>query len=190
MKYDIVLSGVGGQGVLSLSTIIAFCAMKEQLNVKQAEVHGMSQRGGSVFSHLRLSDKTIESDLVSFGSASMILSMEPIESLRYLQYLAPDGVLVTAKNPMINISNYPKEEEYLSAIKKLKKAIVIDADELAKVAGSSLSTNMVMIGAASKYLPLKVEELKNAIKSRFASKGDRVVEINLKAFDLGREAAH
>ncbi len=189
MKFDIMLAGVGGQGVLSLSSIIAFTAMKERLHVKQSEVHGMSQRGGSVFSHLRLSDGFIASDLISLGTASMILSMEPLESLRYVPYLAPDGVLVTSKNPVINIPNYLPEEAYLKAIRSLKNSVVVDAESLAKEAGSSLATNMVMIGAASQHLPLEPEKLADAIKVRFASKGDRVVEINLRAFEAGREAA-
>lgn len=190
MKYDIILAGVGGQGVLSLSATIAFGAMTQKLHVKQSEVHGMAQRGGSVVANLRLSDKVIGSDLIPLGSASMILSMEPIESLRYLPYLSPEGHLVTSVNPVINIPDYPKEEEFMGALRSIKNATAIDAEKLAREAGAVQATNMVMVGAASRYLPVDPEILIKAIKSQFGSKGEKIVETNLKAFQFGREASH
>jgi len=187
MKYDIILSGVGGQGVLSLAAIIASSAMKEGLQVKQAEVHGMAQRGGAVVSNLRLSDSEIESDLIPNGTASMILSMEPLEGLRYLHYLKDDGALVTSTDPFINIPNYPEQDKLNEKIKSLPKSILVDAEKLAKEAGSARATNTVMLGAASHFLPVKEETLRTLIREMFGRKGDNIVEMNLKAFAMGRE---
>lgn len=189
MKYDIILAGVGGQGVLSVSAIIASSAMKEGLHVKQSEVHGMSQRGGAVLANLRLSDKPIASDLIRLGSAAMILSMEPLESLRYLRYLNPEGIVITSSNPLVNISDYPPVDDLLASIRRLPNAVLVDADRLAKQAGSIRATNMVMVGAASYRLPVCVTTLQQFIESLFASKGEKVVATNLAAFRAGREAA-
>jgi indolepyruvate ferredoxin oxidoreductase beta subunit len=189
MKYDIILAGVGGQGVLSVSAIIASSAMKEGLHVKQSEVHGMSQRGGAVLANLRLSDQPIASDLISLGAASMILSMEPLESLRYLQYLNPAGTIITASDPVVNIADYPALDGLLASIRALPNAALVEAEKLAREAGSGRATNMVMVGAASHRLPVKVETIEHFIESLFARKGEKVVQTNLKAFRAGREAA-
>ena len=187
MKFDIVLSGVGGQGVLSLSSIIASGAMKEGLYVKQSEVHGMAQRGGAVLANLRLSDRPIASDLIPSGMAAMILSMEPLESLRYLSYLRPDGALITSTTPVVNIPDYPDLDELLGSIRKVPGAILVESDRLAKAAGSARAANMVMVGAASHLLPVKVETMEHYIESVFKKKGDQIVEANLKAFRAGRD---
>ena len=187
MKFDIVLSGVGGQGVLSLSSIIASGAMKEGLYVKQSEVHGMAQRGGAVLANLRLSDKPIASDLIPSGSAAMILSMEPLESLRYLSFLRPDGALITSTTPVINIPDYPDLNELLGKIRSVPGAILVESDRLAKAAGSARAANMVMVGAASHLLPVKVETMEHYIESVFKRQGDQIVEAHLKAFRAGRE---
>jgi indolepyruvate ferredoxin oxidoreductase, beta subunit len=189
MKYDIILAGVGGQGVLSVSVIIASGAMHEGLSVKQSEVHGMSQRGGEVQANLRLADGPIASDLIPKGRASLILSMEPLESLRYLPWLKPEGTLITAIDPVDNISPYPPLEGLLAQIRSLPHAILVDAERLARQAGSARATNMVMVGAASPLLPIKVETLEQFIEKLFAAKGPKVVETNLKALRAGREAA-
>jgi len=190
MKYDIILAGVGGQGVLSVSAIIASSAMQEGLFVKQSEVHGMSQRGGAVLANLRLADAPIASDLIPLGSAAMILSMEPLESLRYLQYLSADGgAVITSTNPVVNIPNYPELEDLLAHVRGLPVARLVDGEQLARAAGSARATNMVMVGAASHRLPVKVETLEHFIETTFAAKGVKVVETNLKAFRAGREAA-
>jgi len=189
VKYDIILAGVGGQGVLSLSVIIATAAMKEGLTVKQSEVHGMSQRGGAVVANLRLSDREVASDLIPHGTASMILSLEPMESLRYVHFLAPEGSIVTSSNPVRNIADYPDLETILGKVRQVGRSVVVDAGDLAQKAGSKLATNMVMIGAASHRLPLAAEKLEDAIRTTFARKGDAVVETNLEAFRAGREAA-
>jgi indolepyruvate ferredoxin oxidoreductase beta subunit len=187
MKFDIVLAGVGGQGVLSLSAIIATGAMNEGLHVKQSEVHGMAQRGGAVLANLRLSDKPIASDLIPKGSAAMILSMEPLESLRYLAYLRPDGALITSTTPVVNIPDYPDLNGLLAKIRAIPGAILVESDKLAKAAGSARASNMVIVGAASHFLPVKVETMERFIESMFKRKGEQVVEVNLKAFRAGRD---
>ena len=187
MKYDIILSGVGGQGVLSVGAIIAQSAMKAGFQVKQSEVHGMAQRGGAVLANLRISDTDIAADLIAMGTASMVLSMEPLESLRYIGYLAPDGILVTSKNPVENITNYPETDSVYAQIKKLPAYKIVDSNALAREAGSMLATNMVMVGAASKDLPIEQSILEDSIKEIFQRKGDHVVEVNHKAFRSGRE---
>lgn len=188
MTYDIILSGVGGQGVLSLAAIIATAAKEEGLQVRQAEVHGMAQRGGAVMSHLRIADGTIYSDLVSKGGADMILSMEPLESLRYTDYLKPDGVVVTSSVPFINIPNYPGEEDVLTKVRSLPQSVLIDSRSLAKEAGNTRAGNMIMVGGASNYLPLKRESLEKAVRLIFGRKGDEVVGKNILALDLGSKA--
>ncbi len=188
MKFDIVLAGVGGQGVLSVSAVIASAALDEGLDVKQSEVHGMSQRGGAVQANLRLSDRPIASDLIPSGGAALVLSMEPLESLRYLDRLSPDGTVITSVNPVANIPDYPPLEEVLAALRRLPRAVLIDSDTLAREAGSVRATNMVIVGAASRVLPLDPASLERFIARRFASKGEKVVELNLRAFRAGREA--
>ena len=189
MKFDIILAGVGGQGVLSVSAIIASSAMKEGLAVKQSEVHGMSQRGGAVLANLRLSDRPIASDLIPRGSAAMILSMEPLESLRYLEFLSAGGTVITAMNPVANIPDYPPIEDVLASIRGLPHAVTIDAESLARKAGSARATNMVMVGAASPLLPVSFETLESFVGTVFAAKGPNVVQTNLKALHAGRAAA-
>jgi indolepyruvate ferredoxin oxidoreductase, beta subunit len=188
MKKDIILAGVGGQGILSIAATIGMAAVDNGLYLKQAETHGMSQRGGDVQSHLRLSDKEIASDLIPKGKADMILSVEPMESLRYLPYLSPKGWLVTNTNPFVNIPDYPEMSVILDEIRKVKLHIVIDADAIAKEIGSIKSANMVMLGAASPFLDIRYEWLEEAIRGLFGRKGEEVVNLNLEALRVGREA--
>jgi indolepyruvate ferredoxin oxidoreductase beta subunit len=187
MKYDVILSGVGGQGVLSVAAVIAKSAVSEGLTVRQSEVHGMAQRGGAVLAHLRIADGPVSCDLIGKGDAEMILSMEPLEALRYLDYLKPDGVLITAENPFKNIPDYPDPDELKQKTASVQGSIILDAGALARQAGSSRSVNMVMVGAASKSLPIKAESIEKTITDFFASKGKGVGDINIKAFRLGRE---
>jgi indolepyruvate ferredoxin oxidoreductase beta subunit len=187
MKNDIILSGVGGQGILSIATAIGLAAVANDLYLKQSEVHGMSQRGGDVQSHLRLSDKPIASDLIPHGKANLIISVEPMESLRYLPWLADSGWLVTNSNPFINIPDYPQIEEILIEVRKIKNHVVIDADSIAKEAGSVRAVNMVILGAASPFIEMPLKSLEDAISKLFGSKGEEIVRINLDAFKAGRE---
>jgi indolepyruvate ferredoxin oxidoreductase beta subunit len=188
MKSDIVLSGVGGQGILSIAAIIGLAAVGNDLFLKQSEVHGMSQRGGDVQSHLRLSDRPIASDLIPFGKADLIISVEPMESLRYLPWLSRTGWLVTNSAPFINIPDYPPVDEIIKEIRKLKNHRIIDADTIAREAGSSRSGNIVILGAASSYIDLPFASLENAVRTFFGRKGEEIVEVNLKALKAGRDA--
>jgi indolepyruvate ferredoxin oxidoreductase, beta subunit len=187
MTNDIILSGVGGQGILSIAAVIGMAAVANDLFLKQSEVHGMSQRGGDVQSHLRISDKPVSSDLIPYGKADIIISVEPMESLRYLPWLSNEGWLVTNSNPFINIPDYPSIDEIINEIGKIKNHIIIDADEIAKKAGSSRSGNMVILGAASPFIDMTTLSLQNAIRQLFKRKGEDVVEANLKAFMAGKE---
>ena len=189
MKTDIILAGVGGQGVLSIAAIIARAAVAEGLAVRQSEVHGMAQRGGAVLAHLRISDRPIASDLVPRGGADLIISMEPLESLRYASWLSPSGALVTAADPFVNIPDYPKPSAVLDAICAFPLFRIVGAAALAKEAGMARAVNMVMVGAASPFLPLKAEVLENTIAAMFAGKDRSTAETNRKAFKLGKTAA-
>jgi indolepyruvate ferredoxin oxidoreductase beta subunit len=189
MKKDIILAGVGGQGVLSVAAIIAQAAVAEGFAVRQSEVHGMAQRGGAVLAHLRLSDEPIASDLVPRGGADLILSMEPLESLRYAAWLSPSGAMVTAAEPFVNIPDYPEPEEIIRSIGSFPVSRIVEAAALAKEAGQVRAVNTVMVGAASPFLPLKAETLEDTINAAFAAKGAPVAEANVKAFRLGRDAS-
>ncbi len=189
MKKDIILAGVGGQGILSIATIIGYAAIESGLNLKQAEVHGMSQRGGDVQSHLRISDKPIHSDLIPSGGADLIISVEPMESLRYLPYLSENGWLITNTNAFVNIPNYPNYNLLMKTIKSLPNHIALDADKIAKDMGTSRSMNMVVLGAASKFLDIPYVKLEDGIKFIFGKKGEKVVEANLNAMKAGRKIA-
>ena len=187
MKKDIILSGVGGQGILSIATIIGDAAVRAGLNLKQAEVHGMSQRGGEVESGLRLSDTEIFSDLVPLGTADIILSMEPLEALRYLPYLHEGGYVITSSSPFRNIGNYP-EERVMSVLSSMDNAVTIDIEEIAGKNAMPKSANVILLGAAAGYLViLSPEQLAESIRNVFAPKGERIVEMNLRAFETGRE---
>ena len=186
MKCDIVIAGVGGQGILSIANIIGIAAIENNIYLKQSEVHGMSQRGGDVMSHLRLSDKQVSSDLIPLGHADLIISVEPMESLRYLPWLSKTGWLVTNSNPFVNIPDYPPVEEIHAEIRKIRNHIIVDADSVARESGSVRAGNIVILGAASPYIDLPFESLENAVRNLFARKGDIVVDINLKALNAGR----
>ena len=186
MIKNIILAGVGGQGILTIAAIIDHAAMQKNLYIKQAEVHGMSQRGGAVESHLRISDQPLFSDLIPLGEADLILSLEPMESLRYLPFLSEEGVIITATKPFVNITNYPEEQQVLDTIKKTGLSYTfVDAEAIAKEAGSLKTVNIVMAGAAAKHIGIDKEQLLNSIRAMFASKGDAVVEMNVRAFEIG-----
>ena len=190
MKKDIILCGVGGQGILSIATIIGEAATEAGINLKQAEVHGMSQRGGDVQSNLRLSTETIWSDLIPQAGADVVISMEPMESLRYLPYLSPKGTIVTSSKPFVNIPNYPDEAALMAELDSMPSVVKLDIEDVAKETGNLRGANMVLLGMAAPYIEiLSVEQLRKAVAVVFKRKGDAVVEANLKAFDAGVEAA-
>ncbi len=188
MKKDIILAGVGGQGILSIAAVIGLAAVDSGLFLKQAEVHGMSQRGGAVQSHLRISDSAISSDLIPQGRCDIILSVEPMEGLRYLPFLAGDGWLITNSKPYLNIPDYPSEESLYKAIKKVKNHRIVDAVAIAKTIGSQKVSNMVMLGAASDQLGLPQDNLEKALGTLFGSKGEEMVQMNIQALKAGRES--
>ena len=187
MKTDIILCGVGGQGILSIATIIGEAALNENLYIKQAEVHGMSQRGGDVQSNLRISSEPIYSDLISKGQADVVISMEPMEALRYLPYLKKDGWIITSSTPFVNIPNYPDMEVINNDLAKISNVIVMDIEQMAKDNGVPRSANVILLGAAQKALGLDYEKLENAIRRVFGRKGEAIVEANIKALSIGRE---
>ncbi|SNR52857.1 indolepyruvate ferredoxin oxidoreductase beta subunit [Lutibacter agarilyticus] len=189
MKTNIILAGVGGQGILTIAAILDTAALNGNLNIKQSEVHGMSQRGGAVQCHVRISDKEIFSDLIPLGKADLIISVEPMELLRYIPFLKEDGYLITDSNPFENIVNYPEVEKLKDVINSHPNSIIIDAKGTAKDLGNSKATNIVLLGAASALIPLNEAEIINAIKSLFERKGERIVNKNLKAFYKGKEIA-
>ncbi len=188
MKYDIILSGVGGQGILSIAAVIGEAVRSQGLQIKQAEVHGMSQRGGDVQTNLRISSKGIDSDLISLGGADAIISLEPMEALRYIPYLKEDGWVVTSSKSFINIPNYPEEQALMAELEKMPKLLMLDVEQIAKDAGVARSTNIVLLGAASAILTFSQQELEEGIQQIFSRKGEAVVEANIKALRLGAEA--
>ena len=189
MKSDIILSGVGGQGILSIAATIGMAALENNLNLKQAEVHGMSQRGGAVQSHLRISEREIASDLIPLGKADLIISVEPMESLRYLPYLSEKGWLVTNTTPFVNIPDYPDIDSVITEIEKLPHHIIINADEIARQVKSPRSSNIVMLGAASPFLDIPYKSLENGIKKIFGRKGEKIVNLNIDALKAGHDFA-
>jgi len=186
MKTDIILCGVGGQGILSIATIIGEAAMNENLYIKQAEVHGMSQRGGDVQSNLRISSQPIASDLIPKGGADVIISMEPMEALRYLPYLNREGWVITSSAPFVNIPNYPDIEDVKAALSKLPHVVSIDIEQKAKDNQVPRSANVILLGAAQKALGIDYDKLEAAVRRVFSRKGEAIVEANLKALALGK----
>ena len=189
MKTDIILSGVGGQGILSIATVIGEAALNEGLYIKQAEVHGMSQRGGDVQSNLRISSDPIHSDLIALGKADIIISLEPMEALRYVNYLAPTGWIITNTTPFVNIPNYPDQQAIIDELKKFPNVVLLDVDKMAEELQSSRSANIILLGAASPFLGIEMEKLEAGIRRIFGRKGEEIVETNLKALRAGRAAA-
>lgn len=189
MKCDIILAGVGGQGILSIATILGAAALRENLHLKQAEVHGMSQRGGDVMSCLRLSSHPIASDLIPQGKADLIVALEPMEALRHLAWLSPEGRVVTSTVPFINIPNYPDTDALLEALDRLPNVTAFDMEAVAKEKATPRASNMVLLGAASPYIDISPEKIIDGIRTIFAPKGEKMVETNIAAFQAGRELA-
>ncbi len=188
MKYDIILSGVGGQGILSIAAVIGEAVRSEGLEIKQAEVHGMSQRGGDVQTNLRISSTKIDSDLISLGSADAIISLEPMEALRYIPYLKENGWVVTSSKPFINIPNYPDEKLLMEELNKIPNLLTLDVEQIAKDAGLARSANIVLLGAASTILAFSQKDLEGGISRIFARKGEKIIDMNITALRLGAEA--
>lgn len=189
MKTDVILCGVGGQGILSIATVIGVAAMNEKLFIKQAEVHGMSQRGGDVQSNLRISSVPIYSDLIPLGKADAIISMEPMEALRYIPYLNENGWIITSETPFENINNYPDKNLIGKDLNKIPNVIKINIEKVAKENNILKSANIILLGAAQRALNLEYDKLENAIRTVFHTKGNRIIEDNIKAFRIGYDMA-
>lgn len=190
MNTDIILSGVGGQGILSIATIIGAAAINDNLYIKQAEVHGMSQRGGDVQSNLRISSTPIASDLIPLGKADLIISLEPMEAMRYLPYLKKDGWVITNTEPFVNIPDYPDLDTLMQRIEALPHHVALDVAAIASEAASPRAANIVLLGAAAPFLGIDIAKIEDGIHSVFARKGDAIVEMNIKAFRAGLKVAH
>lgn len=190
MNTDIILSGVGGQGILSIATIIGAAAINDNLYIKQAEVHGMSQRGGDVQSNLRISSTPIASDLIPLGKADLIISLEPMEAMRYLPYLKKDGWVITNTVPFVNIPDYPDLDTLIQSIEAMPHHVALDVAAIASEAASPRAANIVLLGAASPFLGIDIAKIEDGIRSVFARKGDAIVEMNLKAFRAGLKVAN
>jgi indolepyruvate ferredoxin oxidoreductase beta subunit len=188
MDKNIILAGVGGQGILSIAFVIDNAALDAGYHFKQAEVHGMAQRGGAVQSHLRYADQTIYSDLVPTGCADMVLSVEPLEVMRYWHYLKPDGWVITSVTPYVNIPDYPETETILTELAGLSNVVMVDTAQIARAAGNLRAQNMVVVGAASPQLDFTPDALVKYVEMLFARKGEKIVEVNTRAFWLGRAA--
>ncbi len=189
MKADIILAGVGGQGILSIAASIGMAALDNNLQIKQAEVHGMSQRGGAVHSNLRISSTAIASDLIPRAGADLILSVEPMESLRYLPWLSEKGWLVTNINPFVNIPDYPDLEALKKRIEALPNHIYLDADKIASELGSGKVSNMVILGAATPFIDIPYHSFEKGIRNIFGRKGKEIVALNMEALRRGKEVA-
>lgn len=190
MNTDIILSGVGGQGILSIATIIGAAAINDNLYIKQAEVHGMSQRGGDVQSNLRISSTPIASDLIPLGKADLIISLEPMEAMRYLPYLKKDGWVITNTEPFVNIPDYPDLDTLMQRIEALPHHVALDVAAIASEVSSPRAANIVLLGAAAPFLGIDIAKIEDGIHSVFARKGDAIVEMNIKAFRAGLKVAH
>ena len=189
MKTDIILAGVGGQGILSIATVIGSAALADGLYLKQAEVHGMSQRGGDVQSNLRISSSPIASDLIPLSGADVIISLEPMEALRYVPYLSKEGWIVTNTTPFVNIPDYPEMSEIKAELMKNPNVVAFDMDALAKEVATPRASNMVLLGAATPFIGIPAEKIEAGIRTIFGKKGESIVESNLKAFRAGLERA-
>jgi indolepyruvate ferredoxin oxidoreductase beta subunit len=190
MKKDIILAGVGGQGILSIAAVIGYAALDQGMYLKQSEVHGMSQRGGDVMSNLRISHDEIASDLIPYGQADIIISVEPLESLRYLPYISKTGWVITSTKPFVNIPNYPEMEKVMDAVAAVPHHVALDADAIAKDVGSAKSANIVILGAASPFLGMSFESLQKAVRFIFRKKGEDVIQLNLNALQAGLDVAN
>ncbi len=188
MKYDIIIAGIGGQGVVTAAAIIADAARRSGLQAARFEEEGVTDRGGTVVSHLRLSDRPVDSARIKKGSADLVLAFEPLESRRYLEYLSPSGALIASSDPVLNIPNYPNLDEIHLAILKLPRGFIVDATKMAKECGGAQVANVVLTGAATDFLPVSADELRTAMMETFRAKGDEVAAVNLKAFEKGRSA--
>jgi indolepyruvate ferredoxin oxidoreductase beta subunit len=184
--HGIVLSGVGGQGVLSLAQIALEALRRSGLQALQSEIHGMSQRGGSVHAQVCFSEAPLTSPIIDEGCADLLIALEPLEALRYVAMLRMNGHLVVSEEPQVNMEGYPPLEDVYAALKAVRGAHLVDTEDLARRLNHRQAGGMALLGMASKYLPVPVETWHEVIRERFEAKGLRVCEKNLEAFEAGR----
>ena len=189
MIKNVVLAGVGGQGILSIAYCICKAALNRAHQIKQSEVHGMAQRGGNVESHVRFSDTGIPSALIPKGQADLIIAVEPVEALRHEDYLRPDGHMVSSVKPIMNFDGYPELPGLLKRIAQVDNHVLLNSKHLATVAGNARVENIIILGAASDRLGLRLDEFDTVLEELFTSKGERVVQANQRALRIGRRAA-
>lgn len=190
---NIQLAGVGGQGVLLISNIIGLACVKHGLNVLSSEIHGMAQRGGVVWSTVRIGD--VFSPMIAAGEADVLLAFEPVEAARATEVVSKRTEIVMSRRPIIPFTvgtwghKYPPVEDIIKTLKGISKEVVaIDAEELAKEAGSKVAANVVMLGAlmGRGILPIPVDVVKSAVSEKVPKKA---IDLNMRAFDLGFKAA-
>ncbi len=184
--HGIVLSGVGGQGVLSLAQILLEALRRSGLHALQSEIHGMSQRGGSVHAQVCYADTPLSSPIIDEGCADLLIALEPLEALRYVSMLRVDGHLVVAEEPEVNMEGYPPLDDVYAALKAVPGAHLLDTEDLARRLNHRQAGGMALLGMASRFLPVEEGVWREVIAQRFESKGPRVAEKNLEAFAAGR----
>ncbi|HII79464.1 MAG TPA: indolepyruvate oxidoreductase subunit beta [Methanosarcina sp.] len=186
-KLDLLITGVGGQGAILASDIIGKAAVVSGLSIRAAETHGMAQRGGSVVNHIRLG--TDLGSMIPKKGADIMLALEPMEAVRYLDFLKDGGVIIVNMHPIIpvtvtsGLAKYPDVQEILDVLSEKYVVKAVNANELAYEAGSRLAMNVVMVGAVSGYLPIPKEALLESVKALVPKK---TIEINVRAFEMGR----
>jgi indolepyruvate ferredoxin oxidoreductase beta subunit len=185
VNFDVVLAGVGGQGVLSMAYVIDHAAVDAGFHLKQPEVHGMAQRGVAISAHVRMSDVPVASDTIPDGTARAVLAVEPLEALRYTKLLSPDGWVVTDVTPLVNMAGYPNPSALFEVLFRVPHLVAVDATKLALKAGAMKAQNMVVVGAASPLLPVTQAQLERHVAGLFEKKGERLVKSNLAAFRMG-----
>lgn len=185
--FDLVIAGVGGQGAILASDIIGRAAVREGFSIRAAETHGMAQRGGSVVNHIRIGCEL--GSMIPLGGADVLLALEPSEALRYLDYLAEDGVVIVNTEPILPVTvtsglcTYPNIEEIMVSLQGKRKVIGFNASQLATTAGNVQAMNVVMVGAISNYLPISVDVMRDCVRELVPPK---TVDINVRAFEVGR----
>ena len=188
--HGIVLSGVGGQGVLSLAQILLEALRRSGLHALQSEIHGMSQRGGSVHAQVCFSEAALTSPILDEGGADLLIALEPLEALRYVSMLRLDGHLVVSEEPQMDMAGYPPLDDVYAALKAVRGVHLIDTEDLARSLNHRQAGGMALLGMASRFLPVDDAVWRDVISQRFESKGARVMEKNLEAFEAGRGLIH
>jgi indolepyruvate ferredoxin oxidoreductase, beta subunit len=187
-KLDLLITGVGGQGAILASDIIGKAAVTEGLPIRAAETHGMAQRGGSVVNHIRVGNDY--GSMIPKKGADILLALEPMEAVRYLDFLKDGGIVIVNTQPIIpvtvtsGLTKYPEVSEILDFLSQKYIVKAFNADEVAFEAGNRLAMNVVMVGAVSGYLPISKEILLESVKALVPQK---TVEVNIRAFEMGRQ---